>query len=257
MTRSGFCAILVILIASQVSIVWSQNIQSTYADLMLPGQWQAAQDLAAANFGVDVFYDSGNGAVVEISQQTGIQKAGDISKFFAGSNSNSRDAAAVMSTAMFPLPRAYTDRASKDLAKGNKPPKMWEVKEGETDPMWFYVSQLFDDYHIKDMGGSSEVSEAYLPVRVVKAEQRPIHGGDALVFEVETDKPAAESVLKHFHMLACCKDQHLRYGWVQFAPGGIASGQGVLSVAFATPADSKLTIEDVLNQVAMAKIKPL
>jgi len=49
----------------------------------------------------------------------------------------------------------------------------------------------------------------------------------------------------------------LRYGWVQFAPGGIASGQGVLSTAFATPANSNLTIDDVAKQLAAAKIKPL
>ena len=25
-------------------------------------------------------------------------------------------------------------------------------------PLWFYASQLFDDYHVRDVGGSSEVT---------------------------------------------------------------------------------------------------
>src|SRR5271165_3292796 len=56
-------------------------------------------------------------------------------------------------------------------------------------------------------------------------------------------------------MPAAYKDQHVRFGWVQFAPGGIASGQGVLSVAFATAAGSSLTTEEVLSRVTSAKVK--
>jgi hypothetical protein len=78
-----------------------------------------------------------------------------------------------------------------------------------------------------------------------------------LVFEVETEKPGSDQALKRFHMPTGLKDQKIRYGWVQFAPGGIASGQGVLSVAYAVPANSPLTIEEVAKQVAAAKIKPL
>jgi len=74
---------------------------------------------------------------------------------------------------------------------------------------------------------------------------------------VESEKPAAEAALRRFHMPAAYKDQHVRFGWVQFAPGGIASGQGVLSVAFATAAGSSLTTEEVLSRVTSAKVKPL
>ena len=90
-----------------------------------------------------------------------------------------------------------------------------------------------------------------------KAEQRAVTGGDVLLFEVETDRPPGEAALKRFHMPPGLKDQKVRYGWVQFAPGGIASGQGVLSAAFATAANSSLTIDDVAKQVTEAKIKPL
>jgi hypothetical protein len=134
---------------------------------------------------------------------------------------------------------------------------MSELKDGDGNPLWFYASQLFDEYHVRDLGGSSEVSEQYLPVRVTLAEQRAVTGGDALLFEVESDKSATDAVLKRFHMPAAYKDQHVRYGWLQFAPGGIAAGQGVLSVAFAAPANSHLTVEEVLKLVTAAKIKTL
>ena len=88
-----------------------------------------------------------------------------------------------------------------------------------------------------------------------QAEQRPVTGGDVLLFEVETEKPAGEPALKRFRMPAGFKDQKLRYGWVQFAPGGIASAQGVLSVAYAVAANSGLTIDEVAKQVSEAKLK--
>jgi hypothetical protein len=70
---------------------------------------------------------------------------------------------------------------------------------------------LFDDYHMRDAGGSSEVGKEYLPVRVNKAEQRPVAGGDVLWFEVETDKPAIEPALKRFRMPPALKHQRIRY----------------------------------------------
>jgi hypothetical protein len=251
------CAVLVLLIASSAAIGYSQEIQSTYVNVAIPGQWQSGTQFAGGNSGSDIFYDATSGTVVEISSQAGMQKVGEIAKYFDGPKGSSKDAAGVMSVAAFPLPRAYTERASKDLAKGTKPPRMSELKDGDGNPLWFYASQLFDEYHVRDLGGSSEVSEQYLPVRVTLAEQRAVTGGDALLFEVESDKSATDAVLKRFHMPAAYKDQHVRYGWLQFAPGGIAAGQGVLSVAFAAPANSHLTVEEVLKLVTAAKIKTL
>jgi hypothetical protein len=256
-TRLSLQVALVVLVAAATPALDAQQIQSTFADLTVPGHWQEAKQFAGAHFGTDIFYDSTTGAVLQIRQQGGMEKVGEIAKYFGGLQTATREAAGVMSAAEFPLPLAYTERASKDLVKGNKPPKLWDVKEGEGNPMWFYASQLFDDYRMREIGGGSEVHEEYLPVHVSKAEQRAVTGGDVLLFEVETDRPASEVALKRFHMPAGLKDQRVRYGWVQFAPGGIASGQGVLSAAFATAANSSLTIDDVAKQLAEAKIKPL
>jgi len=248
---------MILLIASHAFISHAQEISSTYADLMIPGQWQSGKQFAADQFGSDIFYDAATGSVVQVSQQAGMQKVTEISKFFTVTKSSSKDASGLMSVAAFPLPFVYTEKASKDLAKGSKPPRIWDVKDGEGNPLWFYASQLFDEYRVHDSGGSSEVSEEYLPVRVTKAEHQSVGGGDALLFEVESEKPATDAALKRFHMPAAFKDQRVRFGWVQFAPGGIASGQGVLSVAFATATGSNLTSEEVLSHVATAKIKPL
>jgi hypothetical protein len=256
MRRLSVGALLILFSSTLVSFGQSQNIQSGYADMTVPGNWQSAKQFAAGNAAEDLYYDAGSGSLLLISQQSGLLKVGDIAKFFSAKTS-SRDAAALLSDTEFRLPLTYTDRASKDIAKGSKPPRIWDLKEGEGNPAWFYASQLFDEYHVHDVGGSSEISVLFDPVTVLTAEQRSVPGGDVLMFEVETNKPAVEAALKRFQMPATLKDQRIRYGWVQFSPGGIASGNTVLSVAFAVPANSNLTIEELAKQVSVAKIKPL
>jgi|SRR3974390_60281 len=248
---------LFVLLGALVTAANSQQIQGTYADLDIPGNWQSAKQYATGNFGSDMYYDAGTGAMLLVSQQAGLQKVTEIARFFAGTTASSPDGAGVMASSQFPLPAAYVDRASKDLAKGTKPPKMSELKDGEGNPVWFYAGQLFDEYRMRNVGGSSEITEQFMPVRVTKAEQRTVQGGDVLLFEVETDKPASDAALKRSHLPANFKDQRIRYGWVQFAPGGIGSGQGVLSVAFAGAANSSLTIDEVVKQVSAAKMKQL
>ena len=257
MGRIGSGLLWILLITAGVATGQTTPIHSSAADFSLPGNWQAADQFASAHYGFDMFYDSATGALLQVNQQGGIVKAGDIAKFFGGANADGKFASEVLALSEFSLPTSYTDIAAKSLAKGDKPPKMWEVKDGEGNPFWFYSSQLFEQYRVKSVGGSSEVKEEYVPVRVTKAEQRTVQGGDLLVFEVETDRPANEAAMKRFHMPAGLKDQKLRYGWVQFAPGGIASGQGVLSVAFAAPVTSGLTAGMVAEAISSATIKPL
>jgi len=236
---------------------YAQQIPSTYADLTLAGNWQSARQYAAGNIAEDIFYDAGSGALLLISQQPGLKKVGEISKYFAGNAGPNPQAAGLLADSEFPLPFAFTERAARDLAKGSKPPKMWDLKDGEGNPVWFYASQLFEDYKMRGGTASSEITELYSPVRVTKAEQRAVQGGDLLLFEVETERPASDAALKKFHMPASYKDQRLRYGWIQFAPGGITSGQGVLAVGFAAGVNSGLTIDDVAKQVSSAKVKTL
>jgi len=236
----------------------AQVIRSEYLDLPVPGQWESQKDLGNGSSGVEAYYDVKGGSLVEIRALPNMQKVSEISKFFqqSGHDPNS-DASQLLAAVAFQLPDAYAQRAAKDIAKGNKPPHLWELKEGEGNPAWFYTSQLFAQYNIKAIHGGSEVSEEYQPVRVLRAEHTSVGGGDALVFELETDRPPSEQVLKRFHMPAGMKDQHIRYTWIQFAPGGIAAGQGVLSVVAATASNSELNGKDLLTQVCSAKLKPM
>lgn len=236
------------------SAVLAQQINSTYAQLNIPGNWQEAKSYATSQTGADVFYDAKTGSLILVSQQPGLRKVGEIATFFGGKAGSSKQAAQLLSTSQFSLPADYTARASKDLVKGTRPPKVWELKDGEGNAGWFYASQLFDEYRVRDVGGSSEISEEFMPVRVIRAEQQSIQGGDVLLVEVETERPAGDAALRRFHMPPDLKDQRIRYGWVQFAPGGIGAGQGVLSVAFAASANSSLTIDDVVKQVSTTKI---
>lgn len=255
--RNSLRLTFLLLIGIRPGACQSQEIQSIYLDLSLPGHWEPAKQYAPSQSGAEIFYDSESGTVVLIREQAGLQRVGEIAKYFDEPKGTTPEAASLIATSEFPLPLGYVERATKDLGKGNKPAKMWEVREGDGNPLWFYTSQLFDTYRSKDRGGASEVTEEYMAVRVSKAEQLSVSGGDALLLEVETERPASEAVLKHFHMPGALKDQRVRYGWVQFAPGGIASGQGVVSVAFAAAASSNLKVEDVARQVAAGKIKPL
>jgi hypothetical protein len=148
----------VLLIASLTVICYLQDIQSTYADLTIPGQWQSARQFTAGNLGTDICYDATSGAVVAISAHPGMHKVGEIAKYFSAQQGTSKEAAGVMSAAAFPLPSAYTEKASSYLAKGTKSPKLSDLKEGDGNPLWLYASQLFDEYHKRDIGGSSEVT---------------------------------------------------------------------------------------------------
>ena len=257
MSRRWSRFLLVAVLCALAGRSLSQQIQSTYADLTVPGNWQPAKQFAAGNSAFDIYFDAGSGAMLLVSQQAGLLRVAEIAIFFSAPSGAGNEAARLMSAAQFQLPALFSDRASKDLSKGSKPPRMWDMKEGEGSPVWFYASQLFDEYQIKNVGGSSEIKEQFVPVRVTRAEQRAVAGGDVLLLEIETERAANDTAIKRFHMPTSLKDQRLRYGWVQFAPGGIASGQGVLSIGIAAPANSTLSVEEVLKQLGAAKMKQL
>jgi hypothetical protein len=256
MIRARF-RLLCCLVFGSITL-YSQVIRSEYLDLPLPGQWESEKDLGNGFSGVEAYYDTKSGSLVQIRALPSMQKVSEISKFFQqpGHDPNT-DASEVLAAVAFQLPEVYTQRAAKDIAKGNKPPRLWEMKEGEGNPAWFYTAQLFGQYNIKAIHGGSEVSEEYQPVRVLRAEHRSVGGGDALVLELETDRPPTEQALKRFHMPPGMKDQHVRYTWIQFAPGGVAARQGVLSIVAASASNSELTGKDLLTQISSAKLKPM
>ena len=121
---------------------YTQQIQSTYADLALPGNWQAAKQFGATHFGSDIYYDPDTGALLQISQQAGMQRVGKIAKFFGAAQGPVGKGRTDVGGGISSLPIVYTEKAAKELGKGSKPPRVWELKEGEGNPLWFYASQI-------------------------------------------------------------------------------------------------------------------
>lgn len=233
------------------------QIKSSYLDLPLSGQWQANEAYAPDGLNAEAYYDSVSGTLVSIRALASVEKMNEISKYFQKSDSApSAGASQLLSTSEFPLPRPYVEEAARQIANGQKPARLWDVKTGEGNPMWFYSSQLFDGYKTHMAGSASEVTEVYSPARIVRADHQTVPGGEAILLEIETEHGAPDAALKRFHMPAAMKDQKIRYAWVQFMPGGAGSQQGVLSVAMATPANSGLTADELLKEITSAKLKP-
>jgi len=100
--------VLVLTLLALAGSVQTQQIQGTYVDLALPDNRQAASQFAAAHYGSDIYCDPGTGALVQISQQAGTQKVGEIAKFLGVAQGTS--------TGYSPLPAALRrDKACSQL----------------------------------------------------------------------------------------------------------------------------------------------
>jgi hypothetical protein len=231
--------------------LFSQGIQSTIINLPLTGNWRQATDIEKDGIapGVQVFYDQNTGTVLQIRNDYEFRGVNEISQQFrgAGQSAAGPDGAKILMKSMFPLPNKYLQAISGNMHEG-KVPKLWEVRDAG-NAQWFYVSQLFGGYHVSGGSNSSEIQELYLPLKVSHAEHRVAGRGDALLFEAETEHGAPDAAIKHFKLPATIKDQRLRYGWVQFSPGGLTSSESIISLAFAAPVNSGFDVNLVLEQL--------
>jgi hypothetical protein len=234
-----------------VQPLFSQGIQSTIINLPLSGNWRQAADVEKDGSapGVQVFYDQNTGTILQIRNDYQLRAVNEISQQFrtAGQAAAGPDGAKILMMSMFPLPNKYVQAISGNLHEGHLP-KLWEVRD-PGNVQWFYVSQLFGGYHVSGGSNSSEIQEQYLPVRVMRAENKSAGRGDALVFEAETEKGAPDAAIKRFKLPASIKDQRLRYGWIQYSPGGVLSSESIISVGFATPVNSGVDVNVVLEQL--------
>jgi hypothetical protein len=233
----------------------TQTLQSEYVDLQVAGQWKPANGVNGGAPGAETYYDPATGSMIQIKALAAMQKVPEITKFFQASQGPNSEATQLLSAAAFPLPDAYTSLVSKDLANGIKPPRLWEIKDGEGNPSWFYTSQLFNQYVIRGGHGGSEIAEEYAQARVLKAEHQSLNGGEVLLFEFVTDRSSTDPAVKRFHMPSDMKDQKIRFTWIQYSPGGLGANQGVLSVVAASAANSSLTGDELLKDLASAKLK--
>ncbi|MBI3063864.1 MAG: hypothetical protein HYY82_02890, partial [Deltaproteobacteria bacterium] len=78
------------------------------------------------------------------------------------------------------------------------------------------------------------------------AEHREAGKGEALVLEMETEKPAIDHAVKRFKMPESIKDQRIRYSLVIYAPAGFVAGPPI-SILVATPVSSSLDCDAILQ----------
>jgi hypothetical protein len=231
--------------------LFSQGIQSSIINLPLTGNWRQAADIQTDGIapGVQVFYDQNTGTVLQIRNDYQFRAVNEISQQFraAGRSAAGPDSAKILMKLMFPLPNKYLQAISSNIHSG-RVPKLWEVRDAG-NAQWFYVSQLFGGYHVSGGANSSEIQELYLPLKVTHAEHSVAGRGDALLFEAETERGAPDVAIKHFKLPLTLKDQRLRYGWVQFSPGGITSSESIISLAFAAPVNAGFDVNLVLEQL--------
>ncbi len=231
----------------------AQGIQTPIINLPLAGAWQPCLDVQNEwrQPNQYVFCDTASGALVQIRAQYELRSVQQISQFFATAGQQSAgdiEASKLLVSSVFPIPSKYITAISPVLHNGGKPPHLWEVKE-PGNRGWFYLAQLFGGFRVTGGSTSSQAMEEYYPIRVTRAEHKSVTLGEALLFEAETEKPPLEAVAKKYKFPAESVAQRVRYGWIQYAPGGVGSGNGVVSVVFAAPVNSGLDVTSVLQQV--------
>jgi hypothetical protein len=230
---------------------FSQSIQSNILSLSLTGEWRPAPEIEKDNAapGVQFFVDQKTGTLVQMRNDYEIRAVTEISQQFqtAGGSTATAEGSRILMKSMFSLPSKYLQSVSSDIHSG-RVAKLWEVRD-PGNAQWFYISQLFGGYRVTGGSNSSEVQEQYIPLRVTRAEHKSAGHGDALVFEAETEKVPPEFVIKHFKLPTSLKDQKLRYGWIQYSPGGMSSSEPIISLAFATPLNSGLDVNTVLDDM--------
>jgi len=248
-SASAIIASFLFLFATQ--FLSAQGIQSSIVNLTLTGNWKQAADIEKDGIapGVQVFYDQTTGTILQLRNDYQIRAVNEISQQFrtAGQAGATPDGAKILMMSMFPLPAKYVQAVSSSIHDGHVA-KLWDVKD-PGNAQWFYVSQLFGGYHVSGGSNSSEVVEQYFPLHVTRAENKSAGRGDALLFEAETEKGAPDAAIKRFKLPPSIKDQRLRYGWIQYSPGGITSSESIISLAFATPVNSGIDVNTVLDQL--------
>jgi hypothetical protein len=198
---------------------------------------------------MQVFFDQNTGTILQLRTDYQIRAVNEISQQFrtAGLTGATPEGSKILMSSMFPLPPKYVHAVADSIHEG-RTPKLWETKE-PGNAQWFYISQLFAGYRKTGAGNATEIHEEYVPLHVTRAENTSAGRGDALLFEAQTERPATEAAIRRFKVPASFKDQCLRYGWIQFSPGGIAGGESIISVAFATPVNSGIDVNTILAQL--------
>jgi hypothetical protein len=116
----------------------------------------------------------------------------------------------------FPLPDAYhkASTLNHDVIGKPEPAYIWDVQGVGRDPQLFYTSQLTPRIVTRRNGRVTVVGEEYTSLRVTRADKLTVAKGDALVFEMETEKAAIDRAVERFGMPESLKNQRVRYSLV-------------------------------------------
>lgn len=131
---------------------------------------------------------------------------------------------------------------------------IWDMKGIKGNVHLFYIAQLTPRVVAVMKGKAVHIGPEFVPLRMTRAERRTIGKGEALVFELETEKPAIERAVKRFKMPLSIKGQRIRYGLVFYADQGFAA-EPPIRIVFATPVGTGLdclVVLDALRRVQSA-----
>ena len=224
----------------------------------LPGQWEPRSELTKGVPNRYPFYETSTGSLMYIQQPGGTQPPKESPSPEALSETVKRMAAPetfwgenphpylarFIAVAFFPLPQSYHKATAgyfSEIKSGGKaePVDIWDAEGIERDAQVFYTSQLTPRIIATNRNNVVKVGEEYAPLRVTRAEQLTVAKGDALVYEMETEKAAIDRAVERFGMPESLKNQRIRYSLVLYAPTGFAAGTPV-AIVVAAPVSSSL-----------------
>jgi hypothetical protein len=234
------------------------SIETPILKLSLSGQWEPRPELTRGAKDRFAFYEPASGGLLYIQKldrlnpQTFVELVTNLSasESFWGEASHPR-LARIMATEFFPLPESYNEANApyiRDAMKGGRtdPVYVWDLKGVEGDAQLFYTSQLIPRVVAARVNGKLNVGEEYAPLRVTHAENATVPEGDAVLFDLETERVAVDRAIERFGMPEGIKGHHLRYSWVAYKPSGSSAGPGI-SVLVAAPGSFSLNSKLLLD----------
>jgi len=240
----------------------AQVIETSVLNLSLAGQWEPRPEWTNEQKLREkfAFFERSTGSLMHIQRYERTFDPKEISasnmqasETFWGEPPHPRFARFLVNN-MFLFPASYHQEAGRYMAEamvGRKTQTLylWDLKGIEGDAHLFYMSQLTPRIVAVNVKGIWHFGEEYVPLRMTRAEKREAAKGEALVFEMESEKPATDHAVKSFQMPDSIKDQRIRYSLVMYAPAGFAAGPPI-SILVATPVSSSLDCDAILKALS-------
>lgn len=250
--RAFLIAALLVTSSSQ-NLAGAALIETPVLTVSLSGQWEPRPEFAKGVKGRFAFYETASGSLLYIQKFERAVTSQAVSELvtsmptsetFWGEAPHPR-LARLIATQFFPLPESYHS-ANAAIYQGRDPVYVWDLKGAEGDAQLFYTSQLVPRVVTARINGKLNIGEEYVPLRVTRAEKVDVPEGEAVLFDLETEKTAIDRAIARFGMPNSMKGQRLRYSWVIYAASGFSAGPPI-SALVATPVSSSLDSKLILE----------